>query len=271
MRLPLTVPLLAAGILVAAVACGDAPTTSAPQSIPSIPPGDTPPIPALGPGTIGVATLEIPVGTSVVLRGPLVSQSSGAVDDGTLTWLLSDSAVAKLHGPNSGTRILDGNKAGTTELTITGSRLQAKVRITVLDTTAAQSPVVVDDFHLIEIPDEDGVIYAPQLVLRDTSGRGASAVIGLWLEIPSVGGTTRCAMLRPIGRLPTELFHDGDVGTLLLGWASHLANDSPVIAHVALRVPGPLAKEITVVAGRAAPGGWPPNRAGSNEDVLSCG
>jgi hypothetical protein len=219
---------------------------------------------------MGVTQREIPVGGRVLFAAPIYNGSDE--DWGPLTGDLSDQGVAAWRelSPTSG--VVEARTPGTSQMTVTGTRMKASVQIAVLDTSDAPSPIVVDDFHVIEVQDADEFAYAPRIVLRDTSGAAESAVIGIWFEIPQEGRTPRCAALRPVGSGSTEILRDyyGRFEVMLPVTARRITTDQPVIAHLTLRVPGPFAKEVTL-AGRIVPGDWPANRSLSNDDVMSCG
>jgi hypothetical protein len=252
-------------VLLAPTACGDATTTPAAVQTQSA----APPAPPVWFGSIGARALEIPLGDRVFLTGPVYWGYNEDYSD--LVAIVDDPSVASWGrlGPQSG--FVEAGRAGTTYLTLRGTYAQAKLPVTVLERTSAPAPVVVD-FSVIEIQDSDQVGYTPQIVVRDTSGRGESAVIGVWFEHPSFGRTQRCAMVRRIVSEPTPVFHDayGDFELWLPGGIGRLSDSEPVIAHITLRAPGPSATELTV-AGRVVRGGWPPYSYSSIGDALSCG
>jgi hypothetical protein len=256
-------PLVAA--LLAPTACGDATTTPAAVQTQSA----APPAPPLWFGSIGARALEIPLGERVFLTGPVYWGYNEDYSD--LVGIVDDSSVATWRrlGPQSG--FVEAGRAGTTYLTLRGTHAQAKLPVTVLERTSAPAPVVVD-FSVIEIQESDQFGYTPQIVVRDTSGRGESAVIGVWFEHPSFGRTQRCAMVRRITRDSTPVFHDayGDFELWFPAVTGRLSDFDPVIAHVTLRAPGPSATELTV-AGRVVRGDWPPYRSSTIADALSCG
>lgn len=272
-RLARTVTL-AASFAVLAAACGDAPLpTAAPAPNPP-----TPLSPVVEPGTIGVSAREIPIGGRALLQGPLTSLYTwDELYDG-LSWSIDDSRIAELSVARSDVVSIRGLEPGNTVLSVYGEQAGHRVRgvvfITVLDTVAAPSPVVVDDFYVIEYAVGGQWRYAPQIVLSDTSGRGGSAAIAAWFEMPNVGPSQHCAMLRPVDRAPTNLLHGWGTGPELYldGPAGYRAPaGSAVVAHLTLRVPGPRAKELTLT-GRVVPG-TPPTayREGIDTEVLSCG
>ena len=224
---------------------------------------------------LGFLAREIPVGTSVLLWGPLVSLDTHFMIPGAITWSSNYPEVAGIGWSDANGAEVRGLNPGTAQITAAAPGGVAHVAVTVLAETANPSPIVVDDFYVIEFGgDAGGWGYAPQFVLRDTTGRGGSAVIGVWFELPGPNGRTpRCAMLRPVGAQPMELFHEayGDFELWLSGASGDRATAGRnVVAHLTLRVPGPYAKEL-VLSGRMVPGDLPTTYSGQGPDVLSCG
>jgi hypothetical protein len=262
------VAFVAACSLLSLAACGDGVTPPPPSAeATSLPPRS---------GTIGVAAREIPLGGRVTLQGPLVTSPYLDEVPGPYAWSTRDPSVA-VANPGSGlVSWILGVKPGITELYVDANGVRATVPITVLDTLqSAPSPVVVEDFYVIEFGGEGGNWgYAPQLVLRDTVGRLEAAVIAISIELPEAGRSPRCAMLRTVTGAGDPLFREyyGDFELWINGPGGYRApRDQPVIAHLTLRVPGPYAKELTI-KGRVVPGDWPTTySAGATGDVLSCG
>ncbi|HKH90513.1 MAG TPA: hypothetical protein VKA54_01855 [Gemmatimonadaceae bacterium] len=268
------VHLLLAGVLVCGTACSDALAPPRDEST-STGAGEKPPPSANA--TIGYLAREIPVNGFVLLQGPLVSQSTHMAIGGPITWASSDPLVAQvvpLAGSSEVIRV-KGAHAGTAVITATAQGNVANVTIRVLELTAAASPVVIDDFYALELgSSSEGWSYAPQLVLHDATAGGGAAVIGLSIDLPGAGPSPRCAMLRPIGSQPTELFHEsyGDPELTIGKGGYRVPPGEMIVAHLTLRVPGPLVKELTLM-GRVVPGDWPTTYTpdGWTRDVLSCG
>jgi hypothetical protein len=111
------------------------------------------------------------------------------------------------------------------------------------------------------------------LVLRDTTGRAASAIIGIDFSVPGVGPMPAWVMTRPIGSTPLTVFHEHHGDFELAVPASTTPVTAPAIAHVTLRIPGPSAMTIDV-PGAIVPGSYPTTYTWGpyNEtDALSCG
>jgi hypothetical protein len=259
--------LLVALALVSATACGDDTRLPTAYGV-SRPPGSITDI-----GVLGAKAREVPVGDRVLLEGPLMALWSYAEIYDGLVWTLSDTRFAEANPTGTGGVWIRGLVPGTAALTVMGGSLKATIPISVLDTTDAPSPVVVDSVYLIEFERQGQRRYAPQIVLRDTSGRIGSAVIAARFELPGLGPGLQCAMLRTVFGAPTNLWHgDGAAPELSLEGPSgdRIPPDGVVLVQLTLRVPGPFAKRVTV-QGRVAPGTPPTTyREGIDTDVLSC-
>ena len=273
MRQPPLIPFAVAVALASAAGCSDAPTSNLPSTaLTGAPAGSSPALPQAN-GTLGFAAREIPVGQRVLLAGPLISSDRNTAISTPLSWRTTDPAVVSLS-PTQAVAWALGLEPGTSVVTVTGGSLAANIPITVLDVTTAPAPVVVEDFYVIEFGGAGGWGYAPQFVLRDSSGKAGSAVIGVSFDLPGAGLSPRCAMLRPVGAQKMELFHEsyGDFELYVDGASMYrVPAGMPVVAHLTLRVPGPYAKELTL-EGRVVPGTAPTTySAGAVDDVLSCG
>jgi hypothetical protein len=264
---------VAASFALSAAACSDAPLVPS-QAAPH---PHIPILPAVESGTVGFKVRELPIGGRVMVQGPITSLVSyDEVYDG-LVWSSSDARVAALSPTGNGVWI-QGIEPGIAVLAVQGAegghRMEATALITVLDTADAPSPVVIDDFYLTEYAQGGQWRYAPQVVLRDTSGTIGSAVIASWFELPNIGASRRCAMLRPVYGEPTNVWHGwGQSGPELylqgpVGY--RVPAGATVVAHLTLRIPGPHAKSLTL-QGRVVPG-TPPTayREGFDTDLLTC-
>ena len=226
--------------------------------------------------TIGFQAREIPVGATVMLVGGLVSLDTHTAIPGVITWSSDNAEVATVSAASTQAAQVRGVRPGTAQITASTAGGVARVAVTVLAETTAPSPIVVDDFYVIEFGGEGDWGYAPQFVLRDTSGQQQSAVIGVSFDLPAAGGPSpRCAMLRPVAAQSIDLFHEayGDYELWLNGPASYRAPaGESAVAHLTLRVPGPYAKQLTLI-GRIVRGGSFPTTysSGWGRDVLSCG
>jgi hypothetical protein len=265
--LDLRVLLLACSLIATAIGCGDAATSTPASSHKS------PIVPAEN-GTFGFQAREIPIGQKMLLGGTLVSTSTGNVLYGSLTWSSSDSAIVGFgasydaqHG-----RVL-GLTPGRATVTATSVGGRANIPVTVLDTTSAPSPVVVDSFYVIEFGGNGDWSYLPWFVLHDASGKGTSAVIGVSLELPGLSPSPRCAMLRPVEAQPLPLLRTG------YGYPEipvpvypgyRVPAGAEVVAHLTLRVPGPHATELTL-KGSVVPGDVPETGHLPVRDDPSCG
>ncbi len=272
--------LVVIGTLPLLNACSDSPTTASPAAAGRFPTAPQSPATAADNATLGFAAREIPVGLRLMLTGPLVSKSTYFEIPGPLSWSTSDAGVAGLgySSDDGNVQQVIGLEPGVAVISVAAPGGRASVPFTVLDTTSAPSPVVVDDFYLIEFGEPENVGYAPQFVLHDLTGKGESAVIGVSFDIPDVGSTPRCAMLRKVQPAPTDLFREvyGDFELSIPGVNGNpISAGQSIVAHLTLRVPGPFAKELTLV-GRIVPGTLPTTYTGrsrwdADADVLTCG
>ena len=274
MRRPIAVTVLVLA-LASSTACGESGAPTATRAWPPIVPGA--PSPPIVPGTSGIMIgnlgylrREIPLGGRLLIQPPI---HVGYDEDwGPFASNISDASVIGWTSLERGEVLVEGRSAGSTLLTLTGARMQTVLPIAVLDTVPAPNPVVVDEFYLIELLQGNRIVYAPQLVLRDSSRAGGSALIAAWFEMPRQERTSRCAMVREIYAASTPVFRDfwGSFELTFAPGSGRLTADQPVIAHLTLRVPGPKAVELTVAASRVVPGSAPEVRE-FNDDLMSCG
>lgn len=226
----------------------------------------------------GQAAREILVDSHFIAFSPYETDDESGRKDLPTTWRSGDPSIATVEswgssqwgyvvGVRPGTTIVEGAAEGAT----------ATISVTVLAPAPASavSPVVVD-FRMLEVqysPGSNFWSYAPELVLRDTTGRGGTAVIALSVDLPGLGTPPICHMLRPVGSSPTEVFHEtyGDFELTMDGGGGARVSGTEAIAHITLRIPGPAAMTIDV-RGPIVPGSLPTTyTGGSLADVLSCG
>ena len=268
MRQTILATVLALAALASSTACGEPGTPTTPRGA-SVQPPLAPVTPSIIIGSFGFQRREIPLGGRLALQPPLYA---GYEEDwGPFALNISDASVVRWTSLERGDGLVEGRTPGTTQLTLTGSRMQAVLPIAVLDTVPAPNPVIVDEFYLVEVLQGNRIVYAPQLVLRDSSRAGGSALIAVWFEMPRQERTSRCAMVREIYAGSTPAFRDywGAFEFTFAPGSGRLTADQPVIAHLTLRVPGPKAVELTVAASRVVPGSAPEVRE-FNDDLMSC-
>jgi hypothetical protein len=271
-----------AGVAASAAACRDTPTAIDQNilSLPRLPDPAAPTYPQ--PGTIGATARELPVGGRVLLPSalyPLLSHDDEVYEG--IAWSSSDPLVAATS-PATGPLVPEwmesiwvlGLVPGSAVLTAEGGGLRAMILITVLDTSAAPTTVVVDDFFVIEYEEGGRWRYAPQIVIRDTALSPQSAAIAVRFELPNAGSSPPCAMRREVSGTPTNLlFGQGIAPELSLEGPPgyRIPAGGMAVAHLTLRVPGPFAKVLTL-QGRVV-SGTPPTalRPGRETDPLSCG
>ena len=235
---------------------------------------------ATAPTTIvprGQAAREIPVNSHFLAFGPWEAGTGNALPT---VWRSRDPSIATASswGNSQTDGEVVGIRPGTTvvEGTTQGGTVTISVTVLAPAPASAVSPVIVD-FRMLELqsasPGSNSWYYAPELVLRDTTGRGATAIIALSVDLPGLGGSPTCHMLRPVGSSPTEVFHEsyGDFELTIDGGAGTRVSGTEAVAHITLRIPGPAAMTIDV-RGPIVPGSPPTTYTGGYlADVLSCG
>ena len=249
---------------------------AAPTYIPfttSVPPTSAPPSTAIAPG--GQAAREIRVNTHFYAHGIIESYTGNAL---ATAWRSTDPSIATVE-PSGNSRLgyVAGIRPGTTIVEGTAKGATATIAVTVLAPAPASavSPVVVD-YRMLELHNHNAEVdfwqYAPQLVLRDTTGRGGTAVIAVDIGLPgSSAAAQSCHMLRPVESSPTEVFHpyylfyeltiDGANGARVIGTES--------VATITLRIPGPAAMMIEV-RGPVVPGSYLTTASDFDTPWLSC-
>ena len=146
---------------------------------------------------VGVIT-----GDTIEMRG-YVHRGQG-VSMEALQWTISDPSVASM-------RLLDANlievralRSG--DVTISArtlgaeQELSARASLKVFARSSQPSPIVVDEFSVLEqIFTVPVFIYAPNLRLRDTSTTGSARVIGITIDLPGADHRLYCAPNRVPG------------------------------------------------------------------------
>jgi hypothetical protein len=223
----------------------------------------------------GQAAREIRVNTHFLAYGPW---EEGTGKNLPTTWRSRDPSIATAESyGDSQTGYVVGVRPGTTIVEGTAQGATATIAVTVLAPAPASavSPVVVD-FRMLEIHNSqsDSWSYAPELVLRDTTGRGGTAVIAFWVGLPGLGGSPECHMLRPVGSSPTEAFYEDYMYGFELAIDANpglRASGPEAVAHITLRIQGPAAMMIDV-PGPIVPGSLPRTDSGGYPgDALTCG
>jgi len=235
---------------------------------------------ATAPTTIvprGQAAREILVNSHFLAFGPWEAGTGNALPT---VWRSRDPSIATATswGNSQTDGEVVGIRPGTTivEGTTQGGTVTISVTVLAPAPAAAASPVVVD-FRMLELQSapagSNSWFYAPELVVRDTTGRGGTAVIALSVDLPGMGIPPTCHMLRPVGSSPTEVFHEsyGDFELTYDAGGGARASGTEAVAHITLRIPGPAAMIIDV-PGPIVPGSMPTTYTGGySADVLSCG
>jgi len=246
------------GALVASSGCGsspDADRTALPTGV------ETPPTqaPVVRPTYIwiGHGERELMVGTSFVLSVDVIL--NGARDTLLpITWRETDGPILSIEPRSPHRARILGERPGISR--VRGSAqseitqlASSPVSVTVLAAAApgTVSPIVVDDFRVIEhqYPVRPGQwVYAPQLVLRDTTSPTRSAVIAASFEIPGLDSIPGCAMLRPVTPSSRKLFYESyrELELNLEQPGRRATLNGTAVAHLTVRIPGNVSMTMTV-------------------------
>ena len=105
--------------------------------------------------------------------------------------------------------------------------LSSRVDLQVFGRSSSASPIVVEEFSILQVPFLDGqVAYQPNLRLRDTSSAAAARVVALTIDVPQLGSSVFCAANRVVGAVGWSAFNPpGDMhyGFLLVSRAGSRA------------------------------------------------
>jgi hypothetical protein len=172
----------------------------------------------------------------------------------------SDPTIISVSSLASTAARVIGRRPGSATIVISGGGLSAQLKVTVLPLTSQPSTVVVDDFHVIEYqtPDLPGQWwYSPQLLLHDASAAGGYALIGASIDFPVGVPRPPCAMLRPLGATPAQIFREVE-GTwgLMMGAGGRVSPTDRAVVRLTVRRPDGSASRITV-DGPILPGAVP--------------
>jgi hypothetical protein len=270
------------GALVASSSCGSAPDADRPALPTGVetPPTQTPVVssPYIW---IGHGERELLVGASFVLSGEVISHGAFEgqlpitwrnIDGPTLSIEPLSPSRARIVGERPGNSLVEGSAQ------LASTRLVAPpILVRVLEAAApgTVSPIVIEDFRVIEhqYSIRPGQwVYAPQLVLRDTTSPTRSAVIAASFEIPGLDPIPGCAMLRPVTWFSRKLFYE-DYLELELNLAQperRATLNGTAVAHVTVRIPGNVAMTLTVT-GPVVYNQLPIDGFAGYGEMLSCG
>jgi len=274
MRLPSRFHLaLAAAIvswLAALSACtesgaGPSEPASAPSAVPTVP---TPAVVL----NIDTGPREIPVGASIMLTGGVNLASTGLPLSTPITWSSPGPGILAFQPLGSQAVRITALQPGVTTVEASASGTTRKLDVTVLPVTSQPSTLVAVDFRMLEVQTgANNWEYAPELVLRDGSPRGGSALIAVNFEVPGLGPAPSCSMVRPVGSAPVEIFHEmyGDFELSIGGGGRASAGDA--IARLTVRTADGTAATL-VLHGPIVPGSWPTTYSGGLlAGALACG
>jgi len=263
--------LLALAGMVSLTACSDAAapeygSTSIPQALPSSPP----PLPD---ALYLASERSALVGDTMYLRAYV--QRGGRPGPDTLSWDVQSPAVAsievvekdriRIHALRTGQTILTARTTGS------GAPLSAAMRMNVLARSAEPSPIVADEFRVVEFTYLDGSwAYAPQLTLRDTTGRGSSKVVALTIQLPGVNPFLQCSADRALGTEPWRAFAPvGSMDGVYVRSDRGVDAGTETVARVTVRLADTLGVLLSV-KGKIAPGTWQAGWPDGGSDLASC-
>ena len=223
---PLSILVIAA--LASLTACDDPSTSTAPRG------STTQPSPPPVPGTPSDAVwlnfdgprLLVVAGDSLRLSGQVRRGTAEAPD--TLEWETSDASIGSIEAIEKNIVLLRTFRSGT--VTISASTRSARPELSrqlvlqVFARSNSASPIVVDEFSIMQIYTGDGrAFYEPKLRLHDTSATGTARVVGLAIDIPQLGSSVFCLSDRIVGAAGWSAFNppgDMNYGLFLVQRAS---------------------------------------------------
>lgn len=198
--------MLALACALSLSACGDAApgytTTPVPQTLPSSP--VTPPDALyLSPERSALVGDTIPIFAYV--------RRAGVQGPDTVSWDVQSPGIISIEVVEKDRIRIHALRPGQTMVTArtTGSSapLSSAMRVNVLAGSAGPSPIVADEFRVVEFSNFDGsYMFSPQLTLRDTTGRGSSKVVALTVELPGIRVPLQCSADQVVGSEPWHAF-----------------------------------------------------------------
>jgi len=215
---------------------------------------------------------EIAAGASILLSGWVALTSTGEQLQTPIVWSTPGPAIVALWSIGPQAVRITALEPGVTTVQAGVNNATRSLAVTVLPVTSQPSTLVAVDFRMLEVQIGDSWEYAPQLVLRDESAKGGSALIAVKFEVPGLGATPSCAMVRPVGPAPVEIFHEmyGDF-ELAIGGGALRASAGDAIARLTVRTGDGTAATL-VLRGPIVPGSLPTTySSGLFSGALACG
>jgi hypothetical protein len=215
---------------------------------------------------------ELPVGASILLIGGVSLASTGQQLQTPIAWSSPGTAILAVQQLAPQAVRITALKPGVTTVQASAGGITRQLDVTVLPVTTQPTTLVAVDFRMLEVQTgANNWEYAPQLVLRDGSAQGGSALIAVNFEVPGLGPAPSCSMVRPVGSAPVEIFHEmyGDYELTIGGGVR--ANGSEAIARLTVRTAGGAAATL-VLHGPIVPGSSPTTYSGGLfSGALACG
>jgi len=149
-------------------------------------------------------------GDTVLLRGQVHRGTADAPD--TLAWETSDASVVSIETIGKNVVRIHALRSGTAAIsarTLTAlPELSRRLDLRVIDFSTRASPIVVDQFSILQVPTGNGTsFYQPMLRLRDTSATGTTKVIGLEIDVPQLGTVLYCSVNLVVGAAGWSAFN----------------------------------------------------------------
>ena len=221
---------------------------------------------------------SILVGDSTMLGAYVLRDGHRGPD--TLSWEVQSPGIASIEVVGKDRIRVHGLRPGQTKVTAhtTGASapLSSAMQVRILARSAEPSPIVADEFRIIEFSSPflgltTGVWgYAPQLTLRDATGRGSSKVVALTVEFPSIGPPVFCAADRVVAASAWAVF--APVGSMD-GVYRFPDRDVDPAAEAVARVTVRLSDTVGVLLvakGMIVPGTWQAGWPEPLEEVAAC-
>ena len=152
---------------------------------------------------------SVVTGDTIEMRGYVHRGQGVSVE--ALEWTISDPSVASIRLVDTNLIEVRALRSGgvTISARTLGSlqELSARATLKVFARSSQPSPIVVDEFSVLEqIFAVPVFVYAPNLRLRDTSATGSARVIGITIDLPGANRRLYCAPNRIVGAASWTVF-----------------------------------------------------------------
>ena len=142
------------------------------------------------------------VGDSALLSAQVLRGRYEAFD--TLAWETNDASIASVETVGKNVVLIRALRSGSVAISARTQSampdLSTRLDLQVFARSNAASPIVVDEFSILQSLMGNGAVYhQPKLRLRDTSAAGTARVIGLAIDVPQIGGSVFCSSNQTVG------------------------------------------------------------------------